>query len=1065
MPFFVIFLIDSVISSNILFIGPSFAPSHNNFYAKIADTLSQNEHNLTFLRPIYDERSRDKFMPKFAQKLIVIDKNGEDGKRNLDDSSHIWTTEFKMENVKQNMKPFMEMLKAGCDSFLSNMNLLEDLRNSKFDVAFVEPFDACGLGVIDYLGISKFILITSTTHFDHILPFIGEPLELSYVPSVGSLHGDKMTIWQRYENWKMDQVFSGTIRELFDEEQTIYRERLGQHLKSWKEILPKASLVLTNSNPILDFPRPILHKTIAIGGISYKKSEILEKEWNSVLQLRPRTIIISFGSMAQSSQMPKEWRKSILDVITLFPDVTFIWKYEKDDVEWANLAGNIRFAKWIPQSALLGDRRLAGIVSHAGLSSVIELAYSGKPAILIPLFGDQFRNSKMMARHGSVEIVEKFRIASDFKIALESLLRSDGMLQNARNLSRKLQNQPFTPNELLLKWTSFVAEFGPLDSLDPKSARNLNFLQKSFLDVYGIHGVMPDMTILDNATINACGLSSLLRQSPKTTLIVDCRGFTEFNESHVRTSVNAFFSKLIRRRLFENKLDDSCLLQQLTSHSAVCREMSEKLDVVLYGDEEKPRGTVKRRNASYNGCENSSKILKTLRDRLEETQKFRAVMVLEGGYKKFESQYPQLCEASPGMNRIPQSFSQPCLSIPNGDGITKITPFIYLGSQIDSLDENMLKALDITSVINLSVTCPKSVCIKDEKNFMRIPVNDSYQEKLYPYFPEAYEFLESVRMEGKKCLIHCLAGISRSPTLCISYIMKHKKMSSDEAYRYVKNLRPSISPNFNFMGQLLEYENQLIKENVLRPEQASRPYRNEKTSQDLLCPPKVPKSVSSVFTPTPEASNEESMSDAEPSATVNENGKRSLTEMPPCRPKALGISNRKAQLSSAASVPITPDVPSPSSEFSRLSFEAGIDPENQPSSPSSTASSYYSSSEDSSQLAYTNPCFVMSRAPTKECGGIRIPSALVNPVFCDEANEPSGSGSRAPPNFRFKKFVSRPTSRPECLRSSGVILLQHSQLPATTEETESPESGFNESCVDDDRKSISSTSSLEISCK
>ena len=41
-------------------------------------------------------------------------------------------------------------------------------------------------------------------------------------------------------------------------------------------------------------------------------------------------------------------------------------------------------------------------------------------------------------------------------------------------------------------------------------------------------------------------------------------------------------------------------------------------------------------------------------------------------------------------------------------------------------------------------------------------------------------------------------------------------------FRFVKEKRPSISPNFNFMGQLLEYEEKLIKLNILKPESSSK---------------------------------------------------------------------------------------------------------------------------------------------------------------------------------------------------------------------------------------------------
>ena len=55
-------------------------------------------------------------------------------------------------------------------------------------------------------------------------------------------------------------------------------------------------------------------------------------------------------------------------------------------------------------------------------------------------------------------------------------------------------------------------------------------------------------------------------------------------------------------------------------------------------------------------------------------------------------------------------------------------------------------------------------------------------------------------------MIHCLAGISRSPTLAIAYLMKHLHLNSEQAYKFVKEKRTTISPNFNFLGQLYEYE-------------------------------------------------------------------------------------------------------------------------------------------------------------------------------------------------------------------------------------------------------------------
>jgi len=43
---------------------------------------------------------------------------------------------------------------------------------------------------------------------------------------------------------------------------------------------------------------------------------------------------------------------------------------------------------------------------------------------------------------------------------------------------------------------------------------------------------------------------------------------------------------------------------------------------------------------------------------------------------------------------------------------------------------------------------------------------------------------DSVRESSGRVLVHCLAGISRSPTIVIAYVMHHLRLSIDDAYRY-----------------------------------------------------------------------------------------------------------------------------------------------------------------------------------------------------------------------------------------------------------------------------------------
>lgn len=63
--------------------------------------------------------------------------------------------------------------------------------------------------------------------------------------------------------------------------------------------------------------------------------------------------------------------------------------------------------------------------------------------------------------------------------------------------------------------------------------------------------------------------------------------------------------------------------------------------------------------------------------------------------------------------------------------------------------------------------------------------------------------------QNRGVLIHCLAGVSRSATVTIAYLISALNMTLNEAYDFVKQRKPSVNPNLNFMGQLLEFERQL----------------------------------------------------------------------------------------------------------------------------------------------------------------------------------------------------------------------------------------------------------------
>lgn len=142
------------------------------------------------------------------------------------------------------------------------------------------------------------------------------------------------------------------------------------------------------------------------------------------------------------------------------PNVTFIWKYESEDVKFAEGIDNLHFSKWVPQTALLNDDRLTAFLTHGGLGSTIELAYSGKPAVMIPVFADQIRNANMLARHHGVIYLHKnfMENVEMTRKAFEDVLYDENYKKNARKLADILANQPNSPKDYVIKYTEFVGK-------------------------------------------------------------------------------------------------------------------------------------------------------------------------------------------------------------------------------------------------------------------------------------------------------------------------------------------------------------------------------------------------------------------------------------------------------------------------------------------------------------------------------------------------------------------------------------------------------------------------------
>ncbi|XP_030041806.1 dual specificity protein phosphatase 18-like [Microcaecilia unicolor] len=169
-------------------------------------------------------------------------------------------------------------------------------------------------------------------------------------------------------------------------------------------------------------------------------------------------------------------------------------------------------------------------------------------------------------------------------------------------------------------------------------------------------------------------------------------------------------------------------------------------------------------------------------------------------------------------------------------GMDKITPSLYLSNATSARNRNIIAAKHITCIINASMDVQRPTL--SGVDYIRVPVADLPHVRLSDYFDMVADRIRLVERRNGRTLVHCVAGVSRSATLCIAYLMKYEGISLREAHNWVKSRRPTIRPNAGFWHQLIAYEKKLFGKNSVKIEGSALgvlPVETGKYRRDCNC--------------------------------------------------------------------------------------------------------------------------------------------------------------------------------------------------------------------------------------
>ncbi|KXT18875.1 hypothetical protein AC579_3578 [Pseudocercospora musae] len=167
----------------------------------------------------------------------------------------------------------------------------------------------------------------------------------------------------------------------------------------------------------------------------------------------------------------------------------------------------------------------------------------------------------------------------------------------------------------------------------------------------------------------------------------------------------------------------------------------------------------------------------------------------------------------------------------------------------------------------LNATFPTEVSTVNDPEYIHIPWE--HNSDIVPDLLRLCKLIDDKVTQGKRVLIHCQCGVSRSASLVVAYgLYKNPSISVQEAYDAVKKRSKWIGPNMNLIMQLQEFRSSLARGGLLTARSTMSP----------LTPGSALSGWNGPFATIPPAMRNEPLSAVEPPSAANaaSNGDRGV---------------------------------------------------------------------------------------------------------------------------------------------------------------------------------------------
>ncbi|XP_023812586.1 2-hydroxyacylsphingosine 1-beta-galactosyltransferase [Oryzias latipes] len=433
------------LAAKVIVVPPIMFESHLYIFKTLATALSQEGHESHFL--VSEGREVPPSNHYHLQRYPGI----------FNSSAADSFLQSKVTNIFSGRLTFLELFDIldhyaqNCDVVVGNTELMNRLKEEKFDLLLVDPNEMCGFVIAHILGVQYAVFSTGLWYPAEV----GAPAPLSYVPEFNSLLTDRMSLVERIANTAvyLAQRFGVHYIILPKYDQIMWKHGVKPQA-AMADLVQGSRLWMLCTDMALEFPRPTLPHVVYIGGILTKPPSPLPQDFEAWVSEASEhgVVIVSFG--AGVKYLSQDIANKLAGALGRLSQ-RVIWRFS--GVPPNNLGNNTKLVDWMPQNDLLGHPNTRAFLSHGGLNSIYEAMYHGVPVVGVPLFGDHYDTMTRVAAKGmGIMLHWKYMSEEDLFIALTSVMKDNRYRQQARLLSNIHKDQPGHPVSRAVYWISYI---------------------------------------------------------------------------------------------------------------------------------------------------------------------------------------------------------------------------------------------------------------------------------------------------------------------------------------------------------------------------------------------------------------------------------------------------------------------------------------------------------------------------------------------------------------------------------------------------------------------------------